>query len=411
MNELNELVNNLTQKDEAKALQAAKSIIDTRNLAAFEKLCEKSEFLFDFVKNNVRKRFKKAVNVSNYKNLTAFFSVYCEEYADTFLESMADYADESMSDEMFEMLENGSISHKKYAAKYFGFIPDTIALETLEKYAFGEDMQLALNCARALGKMNDCKAFENAILKLQSDDEFERIKAVRFLCAFGDKSALKELLKTLETSSAAENIAGELPYLLSFLEMLETEDKDGALNCFDLILSGLGEIHPLGDLFFFGVFEVLQYLIELQNDNATQSQSHVAAVLLRAYEKFLSLSDCDEYLFDEPKDVKEEINYICNLLKSQSEQFWDAQKELVVKELACGKFRALAALDVIRLFSINSAKSGVLEFINLTTDEQSLLAALSTAKAINILGELQQAKLAEKISNPTLKAVFESYFV
>ena len=257
--------------------------------------------------------------------------------------------------------------------------------------------------------MNSTGAFEKALNLLDSEDDFELIKAVRFLSAFGDKSAIPHLLEVLETSPAAENIAGEIPFLSSIQNMLKTHDKNSVLNCFDLILTGLGEIYPLNDLFFFEVYNVLQYLIEQQKHNAPDS--HIAAILLRAYEKFSSIHDCDEYLFDESKDVKNEIKDIFDLLNSQQKEFWTQQKEIIPNELKQSKFRSISALDIIRLMEITSAKNDVINFINSVRDEQSILAGLGAAKSLDILNKLDKEELKSKIANPTLSEVLESFFV
>ena len=70
-----QLVKDLTAKDEQKAFAAAKEMIDGKNIEAFQILADKSEFLFDFVKNNVNKRLQKAINQNNYKNLFSFLKV------------------------------------------------------------------------------------------------------------------------------------------------------------------------------------------------------------------------------------------------------------------------------------------------------------------------------------------------
>ena len=104
---MDKLINDLTQKDENKALKAAQAIVNEKNVNAFKKLCEKSDFLFDFVKNNVRNRLKKAINQNNYQNIKAFFEIYDENYADTLIESLSKYASEELSDELLELLQNG----------------------------------------------------------------------------------------------------------------------------------------------------------------------------------------------------------------------------------------------------------------------------------------------------------------
>ena len=124
MTQKEQLVKELTAKDEAKALNAAKYMIDNADTEMFQLLADKSEFLFDFVKNNVSKRLQKAVNKDNFMNLTAFLKIYCPDFEDTIMGIFADYADEELTDKMLELLEHGTESEKTYSAKYFNYIPD-----------------------------------------------------------------------------------------------------------------------------------------------------------------------------------------------------------------------------------------------------------------------------------------------
>ena len=68
----------------------------------------------------------------------------------------------------------------------------------------------------------DIEYYNSIIEKLNTKDEFELMKYVRFLCAYGDKKAVTNLLAILETTTTAENIAGEIPYLMPFLQLLST---------------------------------------------------------------------------------------------------------------------------------------------------------------------------------------------
>ncbi len=402
------LVNDLTQKDEAKACAAAKTLINTKNCEAFKKLCDKSEFLFDFVKNNVRKRLKNAVTPQNFKNLTAFFEIYNENYADLFIESISKYADEELTDGMYELLENGSVSQKTYAAKYFSYIPDTIAAELLEKYAFSEDLQLAVNSAQALGAMKQKTAYEKAIAMLDENDDFKVMQSAKFLVSYGDKNAVPKLLKTVSKSSLGENIAGEIPYLMTVLDMFEKQDFDDVLTCLDFILLGLGEILPLSSVFDYEIFECVQYLLQKAE---IAENSHTSAVLLRALEKFSILTSSDEYIFDESKDVKQEIQAIYDLLNTQGQDFWKAQEQIVPTELAQSKQRAISALELIKALEIQSAEGALLDFTNTQTDEQLLLLALSAAKVLNIISKINSAEFLAKVSDSTAKAISASYFM
>ena len=56
---------NLTGKDEQKAQEAACFLVDNISIDLFKALVEKTDFLFDFVRNNVAKRITKVVRKSS----------------------------------------------------------------------------------------------------------------------------------------------------------------------------------------------------------------------------------------------------------------------------------------------------------------------------------------------------------
>ena len=111
-------VKNLTSKDEKQAQKAARLLLDSGDAEMYRALVQKSSFLFDFVKQNVNKRLSAALNEKNYKNLFKFLKTYSPDYEDFIASSLAKYADEDLTDEIFELLQNGTESEKIYAAKY-----------------------------------------------------------------------------------------------------------------------------------------------------------------------------------------------------------------------------------------------------------------------------------------------------
>ena len=402
-----QLVKDLTAKDEQKAFCAAQEIINKTNTEAFKLLADKSEFLFDFVKNNVCKRLNKAINQNNYRNLFAFLKIYCPDFEDVIIGSLAKFANEKMTDEMLELLEQGYDEEKAYAAKYFSYIPDTIAIDDLIQYSFEDNEALAFNAAKALGAMNADIAYQKAIELLNSDDEFTVLKAVKFLVAYENKNAVEPILKAMEHSSMSENIAGEIPYIQSIMELLTTyDDKSLVLLCVDNILSGLGEILPLNQIFCFELFEVLSFLIEY---NIKNKDSQAAAILLKALSKFEMLNENEEYTFDEDKNTKQEINEIYNLLKNQQEYFWNAQKNLVKNELnpSLPNYRTSSALRVIAEYNLTQAADEVKSLLN-SENEILLCEAVIALKNLNILDGINKDEIIDKVKDENKKALIQS---
>lgn len=405
-----QLVKDLTAKDDKKAYAAAREIVDNANVEAFQLLADKSEFLFDFVKNNVSKRLGAAINENNYKNLFEFFKVYAPDFEEIIISSIAQFADEDLTDDMLNLLENGSQSEKTYSAKYFAYIPDTISAELLIQYALedNDNEALAFNSARALGVMQDDSAYQKAISLLNSDDDFTVLKAVKFLVAFEDKNAVDYLLNAMEKSSMAENIAGEIPYLESLLNLIQTK-KEQAISCLDNIISGLGEILPLNQIFNFEMYDVLSFLI---TDNQQNKNPQAAVVLLAALSKFDMLANNDEYTFDEDKNTKQEVSEIYNLLSKQQEYFWNAQKRLSVQELDINvpAHRISSALRVVSDYKIKESVENLKALLN-SSNEVIICETVATLKQLDSLAGLDKEKIISKIKDENQKALIESFFL
>ncbi len=309
---MNNLIKKLTGKNQSDYEPVANQLINIPDISLFEELVKQDDFLFDFVKQNVANRLQKACNKSNYRNLLALMKVYSPFYEEFITSTLAKFADEDLTDEILEILENGTEEEKTYAAKYFARIQDPLALPLLNEYAFSENQNLAANCAATLGAFGDREVLNAALEKLKSDDDFEQFSAISFLISYGDKNAAAAIIDAMEKSSMAENIAGEIPYLVDMPTLLE--DKRGVI-VLNNIINGLGEILPLTGVFDYNLYEVFENL-------------NCPIVLLNAREKFNTLTENDEYLFDEDKNTKNEVMEIKKLLDSLNIDATAADSEL-----------------------------------------------------------------------------------
>lgn len=367
----------------------ARHLVNDCDTALFKELVENDSFLFDFVKQNVSDRIAKVINQDNCKNLVEFLKYYSPSYEDVIVSSLVKYADEDLTDLMLEKFENGTADEKTYAAKYFGIIQDPLAQDLLRKNAYSQDEFLAQNCAISLGMWKDEDAFNSALEKLKSDDEFEKLSAVKFLCAYGDERAIVPVIEIMKTSAVAENIAGEIPYIKSLFELLDERYED-ALLVINYIVNGLGEILPLAVVFDFELFEVFERLMNNHDD------SKAAIVLLNAKEKFDMLTENDEYLFDEDKNTKNEVHDIKKLLNNASDL-----KKYINDELNEHSPFVFTALD----FATDLLKIREL----LKSDNQTLI--LKTAEVLKKLGNLDEtAKTVAllKVTDINIKSIIRA---
>ena len=254
-------------------------------------------------------RLAKVCNDSNYLNLLSFLKYYSPSYEEFIVSTLVKYADDDLTDKMLEIFENGTDGEKTYCAKYFSYIQDSLALDFLRANAYSEDASLSANCASTLAVLNDEVSYNEALLKLDSDDEFTCLDGVKFLVSYGKKDAVRRIISLMKKSSFTENIAGEIPYLEDLISMYKTNEQD-CLFVLNSIINGLGEILGLCQVFDFQLYNVFEMLIQCPKTSA------LAVVLLNAKDKFDTLTENDEYLFDEAKDTKQEVCDIKNLLNS-----------------------------------------------------------------------------------------------
>lgn len=378
----------LTGKNPKDFEPVAYELINAPDVELFAELVSQDDFLFDFVKQNVAKRLSKVCNESNYLNLLKFIKYYSPDYEDFIISNLVEYADEDLTDRMLEIFENGSENEKIYCAKFFAYIQDPLALDLLKKNAYSENSYLSGNCASTLAILGDKDSFNSAIKMLDNEDNFKVLAAVRFLIAYGNKEALPDIIKAMKNSSFSENIAGEIPYLYDLLSLYEFNRED-CLYTLNLIINGLGEILGLSSVFDFQLYDIFEMLIKNNPDSIS------AVVVLNAQDKFNTLTENDEYLFDETKDTKQEVLDIKNLLNTINKKELNSLSE---KELNENSLFVYTALD----FTKNTDKVRKL----LTSENQTLvLRALEILKKLGSISDEDRKTAFNSVSNENIKNV------
>ena len=409
MDNIEKEINDLVGKDEAKAKVIAEKLVAAADLELFKGLVYKTDFLFDFVKNNVAKRIENAVNKNNFKNIIKLFEVYSPDYDDLFAGILAKHASQDLTDEIFEMLQKGTNEQKAYCAKYFSFIPDTVSIEDLQKYAFSDFEPLALNSAQALGLMRDDISYDIALSNLTSEDDFEKLQAVKFFAAYEKNPPLNDIFEAMKKSNMPENIAGEIPYISNLVSLFaQDEYRKNVLITFDNILSGLGEILPLSQIFQFELFEVTEKLIDV-NKSENKYRSKIAQILLKEKAKIKMFCENEEYIFDEDKNTKQELCAVQKLLQAQNKEFWETQKKEVLKELDHCKHRISAAIEVIIEYKLTDAGEKLKELLN-HENEIVVCKCVEALSEFNMLSDVNKQEVLDRIKNENIKAIIENYW-
>lgn len=381
------LVKKLTSKNKPDYEMAASHIISNADFKTFEELVNQDDFLFDFIKNNVSTRLESAVNSSNYRNLIKFLPFYSPSYVEFIAKSLAKFADNDLIAEILEIFKNGSDNEKAYCAKFFSIVKSTAGLNELKEYAYSDFEPLALNCAEALASLEDRELYEKALNTLSSNDDFEKLSAVKFLVAYGDKNAIPSILNVLKTSSMAENIAAEVPYLDNIFNILDFDVNSG-LYLVNLIIDGLGEVTSLSQVFDYQLYDVICCLLN-------NLGSKEALIVLNAKEKFNTLTENDEYLYDEDKNTKNEIFDIKKLLSSID---LNMLENLAEAELDENSDFVLSAIDLVK----NEEK---LVKLTSSSNQTIVLKSLSALKLLGKLNSVDKNEILKNITDENIKAI------
>ena len=386
-----DLIKKLTGKNKNDYEAAAKHLVDDADAEMFEKLVEQENYLFDFVKQNVANRIYNAVNENNYLNLLKFFKYYSPSYDEAIISALAKYADEDLTDEILEIFETGTQNEKCYCAKFFSYIQDSLAIELLRNNSYTENESLNANCAATLGILGDEASYDEAIEKLNSDDEFEKLLAVKFLVIYGNKEALSKVIETMKTSTMAENIAGFIPYLIEFEDLLEYNYQDGML-VLNNIINGLGEILGLYEVLNFNLYSNIEKILDKPADSIS------ATVLLNAEDKFNTLTENDEYLFDEDKATQNEIKDIKKLLSGINKK---NLKQLITAELREDSPFVFTALDY------TDDTDAVRELLR-CNNQTIILKTAEILKKLNALDNTAKTVALLKITDENIKSIIRA---
>lgn len=387
-----DLIKQLTGKNKQDYEHAAAHIIDNADIKSFEELVSKEDFLFDFIKQNAAKRLQQACNQNNYKNLLKFLDFYSPSY-DTFItETLAKYGDENIKKQMENLLNKGNENQQTYAAKYFSIAKDETIIDKLKEYSYSENESLAYNCATALSSLNERTCIDSAYEKLSSQDDFEVLSAVKFLSAYGEKESLNKIFETMKKSSVSEFIAIEIGYMENFLDLLNSEHYENTLLAINNILQGLGEIVSLSNIFTFQLYEVFEHLI-FSEPNAKN-----AIILLTAKNKFNQLTENDEYLFDEDKNTKDEVNAIKELLNNNIDDDLD---NFIQPEINENSEFVFAGLELIK-------NADIVRELLTSTNQTLVLKSIEVLKSLNNLSQEDKDIALTNVSDENIKLIIQA---
>ena len=412
----NKNASDLLQKDKIKSNNAAKNIINNKDLDAWKCLVENSEYIFDFIKDAACEKLLNACTKDNINNLFDFMQYYDMGFDDFIAAAFEKFQNEEINKKFLSLLKDGSESEKCYAAKYFCYVQNQNAQKLLFENSKSTNDALSQNCALALASMKDMEAFEFYKNQLKSDDDWQKVQAVQFLSFYQDKNILPDMFRAMKNSSMKEHIAGEIALSTDISEYFNSPDselKELSLECFDYIISSLSEIWSLSTIIDFKISKSLNIIFELTKNQNDPFKGKYSEILLKARSMFNLFNEFDEYKFDEDKKTLQELNKICSFLNSLSNDFWEAQIDDLLDELTSeNKVRKSSAINLISYLELNIASQYLLEVLDSEENEQMICEIVMALSKLNCIPQIKNKKeITEKIKhNENIKAIVESLF-
>ena len=386
-----DLIKKLTGKNPSEYEMVAKSLVDNSDVELFAKLVKQDDFLFDFIKDNVAKRIQSVCNKENYLNLLNFFEHYSPSYDTMIARVLYSFSGDELLPEIKEFYLNGSDSAKAYAVKYFSFVtPERLEeiIPLLRQTALSNYEPLALNSIEVLSILKDEESKNNAILRLNSNDDFEQYEAVKFLVAYQAKDCLDKIIDVMKNSSLSENIASEILYLVTIDELLEN-NFDNAILVLCHIVNAIPDIISPSAVYDYELYYIFEKL----------PLTSTSAVLFRlAKDKFEELTSNDEYLFDSDKNTKDEVRAINELLKRYDNKMLES---ILYDELYEESAFVFFALDYVE-------EIAELETLLDTNNETLGLKVLTLLKEKNHLCTEHKNIVLKKVSSPQIKNVISA---
>lgn len=414
MNLQNKLAADLLKKDKKVSNDAAFRIVNEKNLDAWVCLVEEGEYVFDFIKRFASQKLLNACNHDNIYNLFDFMKYYSSDWDDFVAQALAEFCDDDIVERCLELLETGTKQEKAYCAKFFSYVQNEGAIATLFENSKSQYSPLASNCAIALGEAKDEKSYDYYLELLSSEDDWDKLQAAQFLSLYGNKEATSPILEAMSHSTMSEHIAGELASFRKLNELINSEDgkvKELSLECLDHLLSGLVEIWPLSVLFDFEIKACLDNILNLlrQEDGFTGRYSQI---LLKAQNSLNLFNDNSEYKYDEDKNTLDELANICDMLNSQSEDFWEVQIDNLLDEIdSANEKRQIAAISLIAALKVEEALPYLMKKLDLTNETILCEVIIAIGQLGGIKQIANQDAILDRMQNDTLKAIAQNIFL
>ena len=387
---------NIISKDVNVSKKAAADIVDGCDFDSYKTLCENSCEIFDFLIDKIIKNLASSTNKTNLKSTFEFAKLYNPVFEDYILSSWFKFADDDLTDSVLDMLENGNINKKIYAAKYFTKVKDPLALDSLNKFAFSENVELSCACACALSSFGDTKARNISLEALSSGDDFKKYYAMKFLVAYSNVNDLKIIIDNLNSCLFASEIAQDILYKYNYENLCKLFGADSAICVYDEIISAYPEDVSLETVYDFDILGFVKIL-------KRSADSYLQRILADIKHVFEIINENSVYTYDLKGDYLKYVKSVSDELIGVS-----ISPDVVAKELFEDTKRSLRAINTLINLNSSNVSDEIIKLYNASDNPIVLCECARAAKKFNF--SIDYKKGCSLITDVNALELFKSYF-
>lgn len=390
-------LNNLTSKDNKLQKSAASLIINSKDTRAFEILCEKSEILFDFIKEKVVNNLISEVNQNNILNLFSFMKSYSDDFKDFIIKPFIKFNSKEIEDKMFDLIKNGTDNEKIYAVLYFSELKNDSILPFIKEFIKSDNIDLKKNSIEFLKKFNIKDEFNIAVNTLKnSKNDFDKMEAVEFLSFYKDKSSFEYIYNYfIETNS--EYLIFSLLSIKDIEELIKENKEDEILNILSAIFYNFPNSISYDDFSSYLNFSLFDFLMETDND-------YIYLLVEYIKNKLSYALNSEEYSIDLDKNSKKQVQESINNLEAFAVEF-DRNEAIINTFDKNVKIQTLVALELTN----ENQKEIIENLVKNTNDNEIMCSGIYALKRNGILSKEFLGEIEDKISNETIKYELQNY--
>ena len=403
MNFNNKILNNLISKDFKLAKSSCEKLINDNILDAWEELTDKSEFIFDFIKEKINKNLISSVNAGNFDHVLNFMQIYHPDFEDFILKTLLKFANEDLSDKLLGKLENGTNGEKCWATLYFSHILDPLALDIIKENLNSDDENLNYLTIKALKAHGADDLLNEAKEKLHSEDDETAYEGFQFIIAWQDENSIEELLSFIEKSPYKVPLSLDLIYFVGLEDIYSNFGFEKANYVFNLLIEGIPEIIKPDEYI---LEEISNYTNKILNRPYT---ADYALSILMAKLKFELINSDDSYTFDLDKNTKNKIKEVSNIFSSIENEKLLELNDALKFNLRAGKY-VLETLEIIEEENLLDSSEEIAELIKNSNDSVIVCKCCEVLKEFGKLDLINKEIALKNITTNDAKALIESYF-